>query len=152
MSYNSQPHRGTGVAPLELVIPRRVRNLLVRNLPPGTSLKPHGTLSDGSPLDRKREFIARLRVQIPTVDTELRKTQRRGKRNFDANLVELNRQVKIGDNFHSTSRIRPANSMRKPLDLSSWSMPTSQPSSSRLMALRSGSVATTLPCPPSPTL
>jgi len=38
MAYNSQPHRSTGTAPFELIIPRRIPNLTVRNLPPGTPL------------------------------------------------------------------------------------------------------------------
>jgi len=38
MAYNSQPHRSTGTAPFELVIPRRVPSLSVRNVPPGTPL------------------------------------------------------------------------------------------------------------------
>jgi len=59
LAYNSQPHRSTGIAPFELVIPRRIPSLSVRNLPPGTSLQSKGTLNDGSPLARKREFMAK---------------------------------------------------------------------------------------------
>jgi len=36
MAYNSQPHRSTGIAQFNLAIPRRIPNLTVRNLPPGT--------------------------------------------------------------------------------------------------------------------
>jgi len=61
MAYNGQPHRSTGIAPFELVIQRRIPNLTVSNLPPGTPLASKGTLKDGSPLARKREFMARLR-------------------------------------------------------------------------------------------
>jgi len=67
MAYNSQPHRSTGIAPFKLVIPRRIPNLTVPNLPPGTPLTNKGTLKDGSPLARKLEFMARLRKQIPIV-------------------------------------------------------------------------------------
>jgi len=49
MAYNSQPHRYTGIALFELVIPRRIPNLTGRNLPPGTPLANNGTLNDGSP-------------------------------------------------------------------------------------------------------
>jgi len=45
MAYDSQPHRSTGIAPFELVIPRRISSLFVRNLLPGTSLKNRGTCS-----------------------------------------------------------------------------------------------------------
>jgi len=83
MAYHSQPHRSTGIAPFELVIPRRVPNLTIRNLPPGTSLSNKGTLKDGSPQARKREFMAGLRKQPPVVVEVLRKTQQRYKRNID---------------------------------------------------------------------
>jgi len=67
MAYNSQPHLSTGIAPFDLVIPRRIPNLTVRNLPPGTPLANKRTLNDGSHLARKREFMPRLRKQIPVV-------------------------------------------------------------------------------------
>jgi len=49
MAYNSQLHRSTGIALLELVIQRRSPNLTVGNLLPGTPLANKGTLNDGSP-------------------------------------------------------------------------------------------------------
>lgn len=64
IAYSGKPHRSTGIAPFELVITRRVPNLWVRNLPPGTSLKPRGTLSEGSPLAQNREVVTRLRLHI----------------------------------------------------------------------------------------
>jgi len=76
MAYNSQPHRSTGIAPFELVIARRIPNLTIRNLPPGNPLSNKGTLKDGSPQARKREFMAGLRKQLPVVVEVLRKTQR----------------------------------------------------------------------------
>jgi len=97
MAYNSQPHRSTGIAPFELVIPRRIPSLTVRNLPPGTPLANKGTLKDGSPLARKREFMAHLRKQTPVVVEALRKTQQRYKRNFDHRVATRNSDVKIGD-------------------------------------------------------
>jgi len=75
MAYNIQPHRSTGIAPYELIFPRRIPNLTVCNLPPGTPLTNKRTLKDGSPLPRKRVFMARLRKQIPIVVEALRKTQ-----------------------------------------------------------------------------
>ena len=106
MAYNSQPHRSTGIAPFELVIPRRIPNLTVRNLPPGTPLTNKGTLKDGSPLARKREFMARLRKQIPIVVEALRKTQQRYKRNFDHRVATRNADVKIGDYVYTTNHDR----------------------------------------------
>jgi len=106
MAYNSQPHRSTGIAPFELVIPRRIPNLTVRNLPPGNPLANKGTLNDGSPLARKREFMARLRRQIPVVVEALRKTQQSYKRNFEHRLATRNADVKIGDYVYTTNHDR----------------------------------------------
>jgi len=106
MAYNSQPHRSTRIAPFELVIPRRIPNLTVRNLPPGTPLTNKGTLKDGSPLARKRQFMARLRKQIPIVVEALRKTQQRYKRNFDHRVATRNADVKIGDFVYTTNQDR----------------------------------------------
>jgi len=106
MAYNSQPHRSTGIAPFELVMPRRILNLTVRNLPPGTPLTNKGTLKDGSPLARKSEFMARLRKQVPIVVEALRKTQERYKRNFDQRVATRNADVKIGDYVYTTNHDR----------------------------------------------
>jgi len=106
MAYNSQPHRSTGIAPFELVIPRRIPNLTVRNLPPGTPLTNKGTLKDRSPLARKCEFMARLRKQILIVVEALRKTQQRYKRYFDHRVATRNADVKIGDYEYTTNHDR----------------------------------------------
>jgi len=104
MAYNSQPHRSTGIAPFELVIPRRIPSLSVRNLPPGTPLKNKGTLNDGSPLARKREFMAKLRPQIPAVVEALQKTQQYCKRNFDSNVHTRNKRVRVSDYVYKTNQ------------------------------------------------
>jgi len=106
MASHSQPHRSTGIAPFELVIPSRIPNLTVRNLPPGTPLTNKGTLKDGSPLARIREFMARLRKQIPIVVEALRKTQQRYKRNFDHRVATRNADVKVGDYVYTTNHDR----------------------------------------------
>jgi len=106
IAYNSQPHRSTGIAPFEPVIPRRIPNLTVRNLPPGTSLANKGTLNDGSPLARKREFMACLRSQIPVVVKALRKTQQRSRRILDHWVAARNADVKIGDYVYTTKHDR----------------------------------------------
>jgi len=106
MAHKSQPHRSTGIAPFELVFPRRISNLTVRNLPLGTPLTNKGTLKDGSPLARKREFMARLRKQIPIAVEALRNTQQRYKRNFDHLVATRNADVKVGDYVYTISHYR----------------------------------------------
>lgn len=60
-AYNTQPHRSTGIAPFELVIPRRIPSLVVRNPPPGVAIQAQGGPKDGSPLSVKRASMARPR-------------------------------------------------------------------------------------------
>ena len=84
----------------------RIPNLTVRNLHLGTPLTNKETLKDGSPLARKREFIARLRKQIPIVIEALRKTQQRHNRNFDHPVATRNADVKIGDFVYTTNHDR----------------------------------------------
>jgi len=62
-----------------------------------------GTLNDGSPLARKREYMAKLRQQIPAVVESLRKTEQRYKRNFDSNVDTQNKRVRVGDYVYTTN-------------------------------------------------
>jgi len=104
MAYNSQPHPSTGIAPFELVIPRRIPSLSVRNVPPGTPLKNKGTLNDGTPRARKREFMAKLRQKILAVVQALQKIQQRYKRNLDSNLDTRINRVRVADYVYRTDR------------------------------------------------
>jgi len=106
MAYNSHSHQSTGIALFELLIPRRIPNITVRNLPPGTPLSNKGMLKDASPLTRKCEFMARLRRQIPVVVEALRKTQQRYKRNFDHRVAIRSADVQIGDYVYTTNNDR----------------------------------------------
>jgi len=102
MAQYSQPHRTTGIAPYELVIPRRIPSLSVRSLAPGLPLKNEGTLNDGSPVARKPEFISMLRQHIPVVVEGLKKTQQRYKRDFDSNVDTCDKRVRVGDYVYTT--------------------------------------------------
>jgi len=106
MAYNNQPRRSTGIAPFELVIPRRIPNLTVCKLPPGTPLTNQGALKDGLPQARKREFMARLRKQITILVKALRETQQHCKRTFDHREATRNADVKIGDFVYTTNHDR----------------------------------------------
>lgn len=105
-AYNTQPHRSTGIAPFEMVIPRRIPNLTVHSAPPGVSIQAHGTTKDGSPFSVKRSFMARLRKTIFKVAEALRKTQQRYKKTYDRNLAKRNQDVKVGDYVYVRSHQR----------------------------------------------
>lgn len=105
-AYNTQPHRSTGIAPFELVIPRRIPNLAVHNPPPGVPIQAQGGPKDGSPLAVKRGFMARLRRIIPKVAEAMCKTQQRYKRNYDKNVSNRSRDVRTGDYIYVKSHLR----------------------------------------------
>jgi len=73
---------------------------------PGTPLANKKTLKDGSPLARKRGFMARLRKLIPIVVETLCKTGQRYNRNFDRRVATRIADVKIGDFVYTTSQDR----------------------------------------------
>ena len=62
-----------------------------------------GTLKDGSPLARKREFMAKRRQQIPVVVEALQKTQQRYKRKCDSNVDTRIIRLRVGDNIYTTN-------------------------------------------------
>lgn len=95
-AYNLQPHLSTGVAPVEIVIPRRFPLFTVHSLLSGVSIQAHGATKDDSPLSVKRFLMARLRKTIPQEAEALRKTQERYKKTKDKNLASRNDGVNIG--------------------------------------------------------
>ena len=105
-AYNTQPHRSTGIAPFEMVIPRRIPNLTVHSPQPGVAIQNHGGTKDGSPLSIKRAFMARLRKTIPKVAAALRKTQQRYKKNYEKNLSTRNKDVRVGDDVYTKAHQR----------------------------------------------
>jgi len=105
-AYNTQPHRSTGIAPFEMVIPRRIPNLTVHSPQPGVAIQSHGGTKDGSSLSIKRAFMARLRKTIPKVAAALRKTQQRYKKNYEKNLATRNKDVRVGDYVYTKAHQR----------------------------------------------
>jgi len=75
----------------------------VRTLPPGTLLKSKGTLNDGSPLARKREFMAKRRQKIPVVVEALQKAQQCYKRKCDSNVDTRIIRIRVGGNIYTTN-------------------------------------------------
>jgi len=93
LAYNSRPQQSTGVAPLEFVTPERVRNLSVERLV--GSPAPEET--DGSPRAVREGIRARLRNLIHMVRKSLTLAQRWYKRNYDARVRPVNKDVHAGD-------------------------------------------------------
>jgi len=93
LAYNSRPQQSTGVAPLEFVTPERVRSLSVERLV--GSPAPEET--DGSPRAVREGIRARLRNLIHKVRKSLTLAQRRYKRNYDARVRPVNKDVHAGD-------------------------------------------------------
>jgi len=81
------------VAPLEFVTPERVRSLSVERLVGSPAPKE----SDGSPRAVRKGIRARLRNLIHKVRKSLTLAQRRYKRNNDARVGPVNKDVHAGD-------------------------------------------------------
>jgi len=93
LAYNRRPQQSHGVAPLEFVTPERVRSLFVERLV--GSPTPEET--DGSPRAIREVIRARLRNLIHKVRRSLTLAQRRYKRNCDARVRPVNKDVQAGD-------------------------------------------------------
>jgi len=93
LAYNSRPQQSTGVAPREFVTLERVRSLSVER--PVGSPAPEET--DGSPRTVREGIQARLRNLIHRVRKSLTMAQRRYKRNYDARVRPVNKDVHAGD-------------------------------------------------------
>jgi len=93
LAYNTCPHRATGMAPLDLLIPRRMPNLTVESLA-GPSRLPS---ADGSPLMVMRAVIQGLKKLSPTVLASLDKYEARYKRKWDSRVRPKIKDLAAGD-------------------------------------------------------
>jgi len=93
LAYNSRPQQSTGVAPLEFFPPERVRSLSVERMV--GSPTPEET--DGSPRAIREVIRERHRILIHKVRRSLTLAQRRYKRNYDARVRPVNKEVQAGD-------------------------------------------------------
>lgn len=110
LAYNSRPQKNTGVAPLEFVVPDRVRTMSLERLP----ASPYP--STGAPKTAKdwREYQrARIRNLVYKVRLALAASQRRYKRAYDARVHEVNKAIEVGDWVYLDSF---ADKARKKLD------------------------------------
>ena len=92
-AYNSRPQKSTGVAPLNFATSERVRSLSVERMM--GSAKPEET--NGSPRAIREVIRARLRNLIHKVRRSLTLAQRWYKRNYDARVWPVNKDVHSGD-------------------------------------------------------
>ena len=99
LAYNTFPHRATGMAPFDLLIPRRMPNLTVEGL---AGSFPQAS-ADGSPLMVKRAIIQGLKTLIRTVRASLDKYQARYKRDWDSRVRPKNKDLEVGDFVHLRS-------------------------------------------------
>jgi len=93
LAYNSRPQQSTGVVPLAFITPERVRSLSVERMV--GSPTPEET--DGSPRAIREVIRARLRNLIHKVRRSLALAQRRYKRNYDARVRPVKKDVQAGD-------------------------------------------------------
>jgi len=92
-AYNSRPQQSTGVAPLEFVVPERVRTLALERLPKD----PYAEIVPRTAREAREQQRGHLRNLITQVRAALATAQRRYKRNFDKRVRPVNKALKIGN-------------------------------------------------------
>jgi len=104
LAHNSRPQQSTGVAPLEFVVPERVRTLALERLPKD----PYPETVPRTAREEREQQRGQLRNLITQVRAALATVQRRYKRNFDKPVRPVNKAFKIGDwvfvDAHDTDR------------------------------------------------
>jgi len=102
LAYSSRPQQRTGVAPLELVTPERIRSLSVERIVGS----PAPEEKDGSPRGVREAIRARLCNHIDKVLLSLSVSQRRYKRSYDARVRLENKDIQEGDWVYVDSHAR----------------------------------------------
>lgn len=93
LACNSRPKQSTGVAPLEFVVPERVRNLSLERMPATTYPK-----EVPRTVRAAREYHrAHLRNLVHRVRKALASAQRRYKRAYDKLVRPVNKTLRVGD-------------------------------------------------------
>jgi len=106
-AYNRQPQQTTGVAPVDFVTPERVWSLSVEQMV--GSPKPEET--DGSARAIREVIRARLRNLIHKARRSLTLAQRRYKRNYDARVRPISKDVHAGDRVFVDGNTRTKNKL-----------------------------------------
>ena len=92
LAYNSRPHRTTGVAPTDLVTPRRLSNFSLERMPEGMTLDPIQSVAEV-----KDAFLESLKALLPQVLDSIAKTKTRYKRDYDKKVRPGRASVTSGD-------------------------------------------------------
>jgi len=101
LAYNSRPHRTTGVAPMDLVTPRRLSNFSLERMPDGMTPDPSQSVAEA-----KDAFLESLKALLPQVRDSMAKTQARYKRDNDKKFRPRRVAVTSGDWVHLRNRTR----------------------------------------------
>jgi len=104
LAFNSRPQQSTEVAPLDSVTPKWVGSLSVERVVGS----PAPEEQDRSPRGVREAFRARLRNLVHKVRRPLSVAHRRYKRNYDACVRTLNKDIQAGDRvfieFHARTK------------------------------------------------
>jgi len=92
LAYNSRPHRTTGVAPMDLVTPRRLRNFSFERMPDAMTPDPSQSVAEA-----KDAFLESLKALLPQVLFSIAKTQARYKRDYDKKVRPRRVSVTSGE-------------------------------------------------------
>jgi len=92
LAYNSRPHRTMGVAPMDLVTPRRLRNFTLERMPDAMTPDPSQSVAEA-----KDAFLESLKALLPHVRDSISKKQARYKRDFDKKVRPRRVSVTSGD-------------------------------------------------------
>jgi len=92
LAYNSRPHWTTGVVPMDLVTPRRLRNFSLERMLDGMTRDPSQSVSEAkdASLEALKTLILQLRAWIS-------KKQARYKRDYDKKVRTRRVSVTSGD-------------------------------------------------------
>lgn len=86
LAYNTRPHRGTRVAPLELVNPLGLGSTVLKGLAPRARYPLTGQLGTAAEKRAQAAFLTRLIALVPKLRDAMRTAQLRYKRDHDARL------------------------------------------------------------------
>jgi len=92
LAYNSRPHLTTGVAPMNLVTPRRLSNFSLERMLEGMTPDPSQSVAEA-----KDAFLESLKALLAQVRDSVAKTQARYKRDYDKKVRPSRVSVNSGD-------------------------------------------------------